>query len=112
RTRIAESGGYLVIGGFDAYRERPYAGWETALGSLVQQILVESDARLEQWRTALRAGLGNVAQALVDVLPDLGFILGEVPAVPALGPRETQARLSLALQRLLGACAARDHPLL
>ncbi len=111
RPWLAEAGGYLAIGGFDLYSDRPYAGWETALGSLCQQLLVESDARLERWRTELLAGLGGIAKALVELLPDLGFILGEVEAVPALGPRETQARLSLAVQRFLGVCAGRSRPL-
>jgi hypothetical protein len=111
RPWLAEVGGYLVSGGFDLYRDRPYAGWESALGSLIQQLLVESDARLEQWKTELHAGLGNIAQALVDLLPDLQFVVGDVPPVPALGPRETQARLSLALQRFLGVCASKNRPL-
>jgi hypothetical protein len=34
-----------------------------------------------------------------------------VAPVPALGPRETQARLSLALQRFLKVCARPEHPL-
>ncbi len=111
RAWVAEAGGYLAIGGFDLYRDRPYAGWESALGSLCQQLLVESDARLEQWGRELRAGLGGIAQALVDLLPDLKFIVGDVDPVPALGPRETQARLSLAVQRFLAVCGNRNRPL-
>jgi hypothetical protein len=111
RPALAESGGYLAVGKFDPYRERPYAGWVTALESLVSQLLVESDARLERWKRDLGAGLGSIGRALVDLVPDLEFILGDVPPVPPLGPRETQARLSLALQRFLSACASPEHPL-
>ncbi len=111
RPWLAEASGYLAVGSFDVYRDRPYAGWAAALGSLVQQLLVESDARLEHWRRALRERLGNIAQALVELLPDLAFILGEVPPAPALGPRETQARLSLAVQRFLAVCGSKSRPL-
>ena len=111
RPWLAEAGGYLAIGGFDLYRDRPYAAWEGALGSLCQQLLVESDARLEQWRGELRAGLGGIAQALVELLPDLKFIVGDVEPIPALGPRETQARLSLAVQRFLAVCGNPSRPL-
>jgi hypothetical protein len=111
RPALAESGGYLAVGKFDPYGERPYAGWVVALESLVGQLLVETDERLERWKCDLRAGLGNIARALVDLVPDLGFILGDVPPVPPLGPRETQARLLLALQRFLTACASPKHPL-
>ena len=103
--------GYLAVGKFDLYRERAYGGWVAALGSLVQQVLVESDERLAQWRSALQNGLGNIAGALLSLVPDLAFIIGETPPLPPLGPRETRARLSFALQRFVTACSTPDHPL-
>jgi len=111
RSEIASTRGYLASSKFDRYKERAYAGWVDALDSLVQQILMESDADLERWRTDLRAGLGNIAQALVDVIPDMTFILGEVPSIPLLGPTETLARLSLALQRFVSVVATPERPL-
>jgi hypothetical protein len=111
RPQLAESGGYLARGKFELSRDRPYAGWAAALGSFVQQLLVESDTRLAHWRTALGSALGNIAQVLVELAPDLKFVLGEVAPVPALGPRETQARLAFALRRFLAACATPEHPL-
>ncbi len=111
RPELAQRGGYLALAGFDAYRDVPYAGWAAALESLVQQILLESDVRLARWRRELGEGLGNIGQALIDLVPDLRFVLGEVPPAPKLGPRETHARLSLALQRFVRACATADHPL-
>jgi predicted ATPase len=103
--------GYLAVGKFDLYRDRAYAGWVAALGSLVQQILVESDEQLARWRSTIREGLGNIVGALVGLVPDLAFIVGDTPALPPLGPRETRARLSLALQRFVSACATPEHPL-
>ena len=111
RLRVADRGGYLASGKFDPHREQAYGGWSAALGSLVQQLLLESDARMQRWRSELRERLGSIAAALLPLVPDLEFILGEVSAVPPLGPRETQARLSLALRRLLSVCARREHPL-
>jgi hypothetical protein len=111
RPWLAGHGGRLAAGGFDPYCDRPYEGWASALGSLIQQLLAESEARFEHWKTELRAGLGSIAQALVELLPDLRFLVGDVAPAPALGPRETQARLSLAVQRLLAVCASKQHPL-
>jgi histidine kinase len=111
RPVVAESGGYLASGKFDLYRDRPYAGWAAVLESLAQQVLVESDERLERWRAELCGGLGNIGQALVDLAPDLSFVVGPMPAVPALGPAETRSRLSLALQRFVAVAATREHPL-
>jgi hypothetical protein len=111
RPAIAETNGYLAPGKFDPYRDRAYAGWVAALGSFAQQLLLESDARLTRWRSELGEGLGNIARALVELVPDLQFVLGDTPPVPKLGPRETQARLSLALQRFAAVCATAQHPL-
>jgi histidine kinase len=111
RPDLAATQGYLGIGKFDLSHERPYSGWCAVLGNFVQQLLVESDDRLARWRDDLRAGLGALARVIVDLIPDLGFVLGDTPEVPKVGPRETQARLTLALQRLLASCATPDHPL-
>ena len=101
RPQLAASGAYLATGKFDAHRDRPYDGWVVALESLIQQLLVESDSRLKVWGSQLREGLGNIAGALIELVPDLAFVVGDVPAIPRLGPQETQARLSLALQRFV-----------
>jgi predicted ATPase len=112
RPRIAEQHGYLVMGKFEMGCERPYSAWIATLESLAQQLLMERDARLEQWRRELREGLGSIARVLVDLAPDLGLVLVDAPPVPPLGPSETQARLALALRRLLQVCARPEHPLL
>ncbi len=112
RERLVETHGYLTSGKFDLYRrELPYAAIAQALNSLAQQILTESDVRLAEWREALRAALGTIAGAIVGLAPDIGLVIGDVPPVPFLGPSETRARLSLALQRLIRVLATVDHPL-
>jgi len=111
-SRVGERRGFFAAGKFDPYGSRPYSAWIEVFESLTQQLLLLQDAQLEALRDRLNASLGNVAQALVDVVPDLGFVLGNVPAVPHLGPRETQERLRLALERAIRALATREHPLL
>jgi hypothetical protein len=111
RPEIARRGGYVALAKFDPFRDRPYAGWAAALGALVQQLLAESTARLERGKAALLAGLGNVARALIELVPDLEFLLGDVPPVPPLGPAQTRARLALALQRFIASFATPEHPL-
>ena len=112
RAPLAETFGYLACGKFDPYRrELPYGAFSQAFASLAQQLLTESDARLESWRRELCAGLGPIAAVLVGLVPDLGFVLGEVPAVPLLESAETRARLELAVLRFLQALASTEHPL-
>jgi len=112
RAPIAGSRGYLVQGKFDLYRrDLPYQGFLQAFESFAQQILAESDASLTRWRQELGSQLGAIGRVLVDLVPDLGLVLGATEPVPPLGPSETLARLSLAVQRLVHAAATPEHPL-
>jgi hypothetical protein len=111
RPQLAESAGYLAVGKFDLSCERPYGVWASALGHFAQQLLVASDAHVGRWRALLRTALGSIAGALVELVPDLRFVLGDVEALPVLGAPETEARLGLALQRFVATCATREHPL-
>ena len=111
RPALAQTRGYLAVGKFDAYAERAYAGWTRALGTLAEQLLAESKSRFAGLRTALREGLGHLAGALAELVPDLELILDERLEAPPLDPLATQARLSLALQRLVAVCARPEHPL-
>jgi hypothetical protein len=109
---LVETGGYLIAGKFDLYRrDVPYSGFVAAFASLAHQLLTESNDRLARWRAELLERLGTLASVAVELIPDLGFVLGTIPAAPALGPAETQARLGLTVQRLVTACAHWEHPL-
>jgi len=109
---LARSGGYMAVGKFDPYRrEVPYSAFVQAFEALVHQILTESDARLARWGEELRAALGKLAGAVVELIPDLGIILGDVDPVPALGPVETRNRTCLAVGRLVRGVATANHPL-
>ncbi len=90
----------------------PYQVWKQIVESLTQQMLVEGNQRSEEWGQQLRKALGNIAGSLLALVPDLSFIVGELPPLPALGPREFQVRLSLALRRFLLACSRPSHPLI
>jgi hypothetical protein len=113
RRALPRTGGRLASGRFDRYRrDVPYAGLFSALAALVHQILTESDESISRWRADLSGSLGSVlASAMVEQIPELGIIVGEVPAAPAVGPRETRSRLALAVRRFLKGSAQKTHPL-
>jgi len=109
--RLARSQGACVARArFGPGADHPYAGWTTAVTSVVEKLLLESNEQLEYWRRRLLDGLGSVAGALVAWAPDLGIILGQTPPLPDLGPSATRARLSLALQRFVRVAARPGHP--
>jgi hypothetical protein len=112
RTSVAGAGGYVAAGKFDPYRgDSPHSGLQTALGSLVDQMLCESEQRLEGWRQTLRNALGSLTDVVLELVPDFAPVLGSAEKSRPLAAKEATRRLALGVERLLCACAAPDHPL-
>jgi predicted ATPase/signal transduction histidine kinase len=104
---------YFIAGKFDQYqRNVPYSALASAFGGLVGQLLTEREQRLAGWREALHTALAPNAQVLVDIIPDLAFLLGPQPPVASLGPSETENRFHLVFQRFLEVLCSAEHPLL
>ena len=104
--------GLFAAGKFDQYkRDIPYPTLAQAFQSLIRQILVKSEAEVEQWRRALAEALGEHGQLMVELVPELEFIIGKQPAVPELPPQEAQNRFQLVFRRFVGAFATPQHPL-
>src|SRR5262249_41777047 len=103
---------YLTAGKADAYRrDAPYLVWAGSIRSWVDQVLAEREDRLQSWRGRLRQSLGTVGGALPPVVGPFCIVLGDVPAGPYPGARETRARLALAVLAYLRAAATAEHPL-
>jgi serine/threonine protein kinase len=104
--------GLFAAGKFDQYkREIPYATLAQAFGTLVQQILAKIEAEVAQWRSVLAEAVGANGQLIVDLIPQVEFIIGKQPAVPDLPPQDAQNRFQLVFRRFLGAFARPEHPL-
>ena len=107
--------GLFAAGKFDQHRsDIPYATLAQVLRGLIRQVLGRSAAPLGAWREALRAALGPGAHVLVNVVPELEFIIG--PQAPAqdvleLAPQDAQHRFHGLLRRFLGVFAQAEHPL-
>ena len=109
---LVNRGGYFMAGKFDQLqRHVPYAPFLQAFQSLIQQVLTESDPQIAQWRTQLLAALGQNAQILIDVVPDLEQIIGPQPPVSELGPTESQNRFNRLVQNFLKVFTRSQSPL-
>jgi predicted ATPase/signal transduction histidine kinase/CheY-like chemotaxis protein len=103
---------YFIDGKFDQYqRNVPYSALASAFGALVGRLLTESEERVTHWRAGLRGALGPNGQVLVEVIPDLTFLIGPQPPVARLGPAETEQRFNIVFQRFLEVLCSDDHPL-
>ncbi|MEQ8758046.1 MAG: AAA family ATPase [Coleofasciculus sp. G1-WW12-02] len=104
--------GYFISGKFDQFqRNVPYSAIVSAFKELVQQILTESEAQLNQWQEKLLAALGRNGQVIIDIIPEVERIVGQQPAVPKLGSQEAQNRFNIVFQKFIRAFCSPEHPL-
>ena len=109
---ITSQRGYFISGKYDQFqRNIPYAPLIQAFGSLMRQLLTESEASLAAWREKLLTALGNNGQVIIEVIPEVQRIIGPQPAVPELPPTEAQNRFTLLFENFVNLFAQPDHPL-
>ncbi len=104
--------GIFAAGKFDQYkRDVPYATLAQAFQTLVRQILVKNEAEVDHWRRTLQEALGPNGQLMVNLVPELEFLIGKQPPAAELAPQEARARFQLVFLRFLDALARPEHPL-
>jgi len=104
--------GLFASGKFDQFkRDIPYATLAQAFQSLLHPLLTKSEAELSQWGDALRDALNPNGQLIVDLVPELRFIIGEQPPVPEVPPQDARRRFQLVFTRFITVFAKPEHPL-
>ena len=58
-----------------------------------------------------REAVGPNGQLIVNLIPEVEFIIGKQPPVPDLPPQDAQNRFQMVFRRFLGAFARPEHPL-
>jgi PAS domain S-box-containing protein len=104
--------GLFASGKFDQYkRDIPYTTLGQAFQSLVRSLLGQSEVELGRWRDSLSEALGPNGQLIVNLVPELEFVIGKQPPVPDLPPQDTKNRFQIVFRRFLGVFARKEHPL-
>ncbi|MGL4503642.1 MAG: ATP-binding protein, partial [Planktothrix sp.] len=108
---LVKSRGYFISGKFDQFKRNiPYSSLIQAFQELIRQLLTESEGQLQIWKQKLLNVLGNNAQVIIEVMPELELIIGKQPPVPQLGPTEAQNRFNLVFQQFVSVFAQAEHP--
>ncbi|MGH1395314.1 MAG: ATP-binding protein, partial [Trichormus sp.] len=109
---ITRQKGFFIQGKFDQLRrDIPYAAITQAFQDLVRQLLSEPEINLQVWKEKILAALGNHAQIIIDVIPELEKILGKQPAIEQLVGTEAQNRFNLFFARFISIFSRQEHPL-
>ncbi|MDR9893209.1 trifunctional serine/threonine-protein kinase/ATP-binding protein/sensor histidine kinase [Aetokthonos hydrillicola Thurmond2011] len=109
---IARQRGYFIKGKFDQFqRNIPFSAFVQALRNLMIQLLAQSDTQLQQWKINILKALGENAQVIIDVIPELESIVGQQPPVAKLSDHAAQNRFYLLFQKFIQIFSTNEHPL-
>jgi len=109
---IVKQRGYFIKGKFDQFnRNIPLDAFVQAFRSLIRQLLGESDAQLSSWKNKVLCALGDNAQVIIDVIPELEKIIDKQPSVPELSGTAAQNRFNLLFQKFIQVFTTKEHPL-
>ncbi|MEH1780696.1 MAG: AAA family ATPase [Nostoc sp.] len=109
---IARQRSYFIKGKFDQFqRDIPLSGLVQALRDLISQILSETDAQIQQWKSKILSALSTQSQIIINVIPELEIIIGKQPPSAELAGSAAQNRFNLLFQRFIQVFTTQDHPL-
>jgi predicted ATPase/signal transduction histidine kinase len=109
---IVRQRGYFIKGKFDQFnRNIPFSAFVQAFRDLMGQLLGESDQPLQVWKQKILQALGEQAQVIIDVIPELESIIGSQPPVAELSGIAGTNRFNLLFQKFIQVFTTKEHPL-
>lgn len=109
---IVRQHGYFIKGKFDQFnRNIPFHAFVQALRDLMGQLLSEPDAQLAEWRTKILTAVADNGQVLIDVIPELEYVIGKQPLAPDLTGTAAQNRFNWLFHAFIQVFTTSEHPL-
>jgi predicted ATPase/class 3 adenylate cyclase/GAF domain-containing protein/tRNA A-37 threonylcarbamoyl transferase component Bud32 len=109
---IARQRGYFIKGKYDQFqRNIPFSAFVQAFRELMGQLLSESDAQLQTWKTRILTAVGDSGQVLIEVIPELERIIGAQPPALELSGSAAQNRFNLLMEKFVQVFTTASHPL-
>jgi serine/threonine protein kinase len=109
---IARQRGYFIKGKYDQFqRNIPFSAFVQAFRELMGQLLSESDAQLQTWKTRILTAVGDSGQVLIEVIPELERIIGPQSPALELSGSAAQNRFNLLMQKFVQVFTTAEHPL-
>ncbi|MEG4605460.1 AAA family ATPase [Microcoleus sp. F6_B6] len=109
---IVRQRGYFIKGKFDQFnRNIPFSAFVQAFRDLMAQLLSETDAKIQEWKTKIIAALGDSGQVIIEVIPELERIIGTQPPGPELSGIAAQNLFNLLFHKFIAVFTTKEHPL-
>jgi predicted ATPase/signal transduction histidine kinase len=104
--------GYFISGKFDqVHQDNPLGAIVDAFSQLIRQILMEKESIFKQYRNNLQTSLGNNGQLMIDLFPELEYIIGPQNPVAELPIVEAQNRFTYVFQNFIRGFMHLGHPI-
>ncbi|OAI16313.1 phytochrome sensor protein [Methylomonas lenta] len=109
---LVKNRGYFTSGKFDQYQKNiPYSSLIQALRNLIRTFLTESNNQVAHWRHKILEAVENNGGVIIDVVPELAYIIGPQPEPLHLPPVEARNRFNNLFGRFLSCLASENNPL-
>jgi len=109
---IAKQRGYFIKGKYDQFqRNIPFSAFVQAFRDLMGQLLSESNAQLQIWKSKILTAVGENGQVLIEVIPELERVIGTQPVAIELSGTAAQNRFNLLMQKFVQVFTTAEHPL-
>ncbi|MBE9228436.1 AAA family ATPase [Phormidium sp. LEGE 05292] len=109
---IVRQRGYFIKGKYDQFqRNIPLSAFVQAFRDLMEQLLTESDAQIQHWKSQILSAVGENGQVIIEVIPELSRIIGEQPPAIELSGTAAENRFNLLFQKFTQVFTSAEHPL-
>ncbi len=109
---IVRQRGYFIKGKYDQFqRNIPFSAFVQAFRDLMGQLLSESDAQIQEWKSKILAAVGENGQVIIEVIPELEKIIARQPPVVELSGSAAQNRFNLLFPKFTQVFTSVEHPL-
>lgn len=104
--------GFFLNGKFDQLKKGiPYATLSQAFRGFVLELLAEPEEQISYWKNKIQAALGNNAQLLIGLIPEVELIIGPQAPVPEAALAEEENRFRSVIRQFLMALTSEQHPI-
>ncbi len=109
---VMKKKGYFLHGKFDPFRrDAPYSAIIQVFQQLARQLASESRERIQALQENILHAIGPNVRVILDVIPEIGLILGGPLEIPRLNPEEAQNRFQMVMKAFTKLFASKSHPL-
>jgi predicted ATPase/signal transduction histidine kinase len=109
---IIRQQGYFIKGKYDQFqKDIPFLAFVQAFRDLMGQLLAESDTQMQIWKERILEAVGGNGQVLIEVIPELEYIIGVQPPVSELSGNAAENRFNHLIQRFVQVFTTANHPL-